>query len=81
MAFESLLRSQLPTVSAESSRACKPYYAATYDHKRDALPDGTMLETKSSACEQETLGTVPIFCKDEPEQEAGFPVILPMIRN
>src|SRR5579863_3838036 len=32
---------------AENGHTCKHYYAASFVHKRDFLPDGTMIETKT----------------------------------
>ncbi len=31
----------------EAGNTCKHYYAASFVHKRDVLPDGTVIETKT----------------------------------
>ncbi len=39
---------------AENGFTCKHYYAAQYTFKRDYLPDGTMIETKTITLTQKT---------------------------
>src|SRR5438876_8583250 len=39
----------------ESGMVCKHYYAASIVHKREVLPDGTMIETKSMTLTKKTV--------------------------
>ena len=39
----------------ENGEVCKHFYAASYTHKRDYLPDGTMIETKTFTLESKKV--------------------------